>query len=82
MVQLSQRSSLAFGVTSCVGPAQCPYADGGSERGLDARGTQVFEVRAAYRGDVARAHFYFSVRYSLPIPSADDIDFSLSDVHG
>lgn len=67
----SQRSSLDFGVTVCSGAA-CPYENGGSERGDDASGDEVFEVRAAFRGDVARAHFYFSVRYSLAIPAEEE----------
>jgi endonuclease I len=32
----------------------------------------LFEVRPARRGDIARAHFYFSVRYAMPIGAAEE----------
>jgi endonuclease I len=33
----------------------------------------VFEVRPGFRGDIARAHFYFAVRYDLNIPPAEEV---------
>lgn len=67
----SRRGSHEFGETTCTGNA-CPWADGGSELGTDAHGRTVFEVRPRFRGDVARAHFYFAVRYRLPIAAAEE----------
>ena len=67
----SQRGNLPFGNTTCVASG-CPWDQGGSELGVDSTGTTVFEVRPAYRGDIARAHFYFSVRYSLAIPASEE----------
>lgn len=67
----SRRGSHEFGETTCAGNA-CPWADGGSELGTDAHGRTVFEVRPQFRGDVARAHFYFSVRYRLRIAAAEE----------
>lgn len=67
----SARSNWPFGDTTCVANA-CPYYNGGSERGTDTSGATVWEVRAARRGDVARAMFYFSVRYALPLDSAQE----------
>ena len=62
----NRRSNYAFGVTTCVGNA-CEWAEGGSELGDRDDGTKVFEVRLRYRGDVARAQFYFAVRYQKAI---------------
>jgi deoxyribonuclease-1 len=46
---------------------------GGSSRGPLARGTsRVFDVRPERRGDIARAHFYFAVRYGRSIPDAEE----------
>lgn len=67
----SSRSNWPFGNTTCVGSA-CPYSNGGSERGTDASGAMVWEVRPARRGDTARAMFYFSVRYALPLDPAQE----------
>ncbi|WP_428266826.1 endonuclease [Haliangium sp.] len=63
----TQRANYDFGETVCA-DAACPWNEGGSERGPDSDGDTVFQVRPDYRGDIARAHFYFSVRYRLPIP--------------
>lgn len=62
----SQRSSFEYGETVCSG-GLCPWDQGGSELGDDAGGMTVFEVRGQTRGDVARAHFYFAVRYERAI---------------
>ncbi len=67
----SSRSSYDFGFTSCT--TNCKAEAGGSKLGPIVGGTAlVFEVRPERRGDIARAHFYFSVRYNLHIPSAEE----------
>jgi len=60
------RPNYAFGVTTCVANA-CEWAENGSELGARDDGTKVFEVRLRYRGDIARAQFYFAVRYQKAI---------------
>lgn len=67
----SRRSSFQFGETECVG-TECTWAESGSELGPDASGQTVFQVRPEYRGDIARAHFYFSVRYERSIPNDEE----------
>ena len=67
----SERSNLQFGETTCTGGG-CTWSEGGSELGANSSGTTVFQVRAKYQGDVARAHFYFSVRYGLSIPNSEE----------
>jgi endonuclease I len=67
----TERASYPFGETTCEAAA-CPWSDDGSELGPDGEGRTVFEVRGARRGDVARAHFYFAVRYALAIESAEE----------
>ncbi len=62
----SRRSNNDFGETSCDG-STCDWTEGGSSSGDDARGRRVFKVRPARRGDIARAHFYFAVRYQKAI---------------
>lgn len=39
------------------------WSSGGSKRGTDASGTQVFEPRDAHKGDAARLLFYYAIRY-------------------
>jgi len=39
------------------------WSQGGSLRGTDAGGVQVFEPRDAHKGDAARSLFYFALRY-------------------
>ncbi|MBP7562427.1 MAG: endonuclease [Candidatus Cloacimonetes bacterium] len=58
----SVRGNLPFGV---VVSGQ-NWSVGGSKRGYNAQGTQVFEPRDVHKGDVSRAMFYFSVRYNNP----------------
>lgn len=67
------RGNQRYGDTNCGG--SCEFASGGSSLGpaADGEGT-AFEVRADRQGDIARAHFYFSVRYDLPIPSSEEDD--------
>jgi endonuclease I len=69
----SRRGSYPYGETACTGAA-CTWAVGGSELGEVEGGTAiVFQVRPEARGDIARAHFYFSVRYGLPIPDSEEV---------
>lgn len=68
----NERASLEFGEVSCDDDT-CPFSSGGSLRGASTvSGAQVFEVRQEHRGDVARAHFYFSVRYSIAIGADEE----------
>ena len=43
------------------------WNQGGSKRGLNSRGDEVFEPRDAHKGNAARALLYFSVRYGYPL---------------
>ena len=65
------RANHPYGETTCTGSA-CEYARGGSELGVDATGAKVFEVRPETRGNIARAKFYFAVRYGLSIPAREE----------
>jgi len=70
----SHRSSLPFGYVACggSGPA-CKWESGGSRIGPSATtGATVFEARPERRGDLARAHFYFAVRYQMAIPDDEE----------
>ncbi len=70
----SQRGNHAYGnVIYCPNNnPNCLNAEGGSIFGyineLRRLEDAVFQVRLKYRGDIARAQFYFSVRYSMAIP--------------
>ncbi len=66
-----ERASLPFGETSCAGSA-CPWDDGGSEMGAQSGRGDVFQVRALRQGDIARAHFYFAIRYNRRIDAAEE----------
>jgi endonuclease I len=71
----SHRSSLPFGNTDCgaAGAAACKWQDGGSKIGVAASGIgTVFQVRPERRGEIARAHFYFSIRYQMAIPPDEE----------
>ncbi|HRE88224.1 MAG TPA: endonuclease, partial [Myxococcota bacterium] len=72
----NNRGNDEFGDVACgVGwPRSCAWADGGSFLGpaIDGR-SSVFQVRPEHRGDIARAHFYFAVRYNRPIPELEEI---------
>ena len=62
----SQRLNYAFGEVAGTVIWTGPDASGTGERsrlGISAAGDTVFEVRRSKRGDVARAIFYFYVRY-------------------
>ncbi len=71
----SRRGSHPFGDTKCTSEANdCTWHEGGSELGtVDGGRAKVFEVRRETRGDIARAHFYFSVRYDLPIAATEEV---------
>lgn len=67
----SARSSNDFGNTDCT--TTCSASAGGSKLGPIIGGTKnVFQVRDLRKGDIARAHFYFSVRYQMAIPPAEE----------
>ena len=67
-----RRGNHEFGETRCAGSA-CDWSQGGSELGEGQDGRDpVFQVREERRGDIARAHFYFSVRYRLPIDRGEE----------
>jgi endonuclease I len=69
----SARNNHLYGVVGCLhGKGTCAFSDGGSALGDDDNGDLAFEVRAETRGDVARAHFYFSVRYRLHIGAEEE----------
>jgi endonuclease I len=77
----SHRGSLPFGVTDCATHGSCTWSVGGSMIGpLVGGGGKVFMVRPAMQGDIARAHFYFSVRYGLSIPAAEELWLRLWNV--
>lgn len=72
----SRRQNFEFGEPVCGGENQpeCRWVSENhgddaqpSRIGDNASGEPVFEVRSARRGDVARAQFYFSIRYQMPI---------------
>jgi deoxyribonuclease-1 len=68
----SRRSSLPYGNTDCVS-SPCRWSEAGSEVGRRIGGYEtVFEVRPEFRGEVARAHFYFAVRYGMSIPEFEE----------
>lgn len=84
----SRRSNYPFGVVQTV-----TWKRGGSVLGLDERGVMAFTPRPTHRGNVARAMFYFSIRYNLPIDSVqesalrqwhweDPVDFREKKVNG
>ena len=73
------RSNFPFGTATCLHDdpdaptsSTCSYEKGGSGLGKDVSGKWAFEVRPQKRGNVARAMFYFSVRYDLEIPDAEE----------
>jgi deoxyribonuclease-1 len=68
-----RRSSYPYAFTDCEEKGTCMWSLGGSKLGLRAGGSdRVFEVRPERRGDIARAHFYFSVRYETPIDELEE----------
>jgi endonuclease I len=63
----SRRSSYPFGDVADV-----LWSDGDARLGYDANGRMVFEPPLAHRGNVARALFYVSSTYDLPIDDAEE----------
>lgn len=55
----NKRGDLDFGVVTSV-----TWTVGGSKLGTDAYGQTVFEPRAVHKGNVARSHFYYIIRYN------------------
>lgn len=73
----SVRGNWPFGEPWCAqdptgASGHCSFGEGGSFMGKDAAGRNVFEVRTSKRGDIARAHFYFSIRYNQRIPQGEE----------
>ncbi|MDX9720591.1 MAG: endonuclease [Myxococcota bacterium] len=62
----NRRSNFNYGEPNCT-PPTCNWDANGSYLGRNDDDELVFHVRLARRGDVARAQFYMSVRYQLPI---------------
>lgn len=54
------RGNLKFGIVT----GTPNWQQGGSKRGLNAVGQEVFEPRDKFKGDLARCLFYFMVRYN------------------
>jgi endonuclease I len=54
----SMRANLDFGVV-----VNATWSVGGSKLGYDSTSQQVFEPRDAHKGNVARTHFYYIIRY-------------------
>jgi len=55
----SQRGNYDFGTVKSV-----IWTEGDSRLGTDQDGLTVFEPRPVHRGNVARSHFYFAIRYN------------------
>jgi hypothetical protein len=58
MTANSNRANLDFGVV-----VSSSWSQGGSKLGTDSTGQTVFEPRDVQKGNVARVHFYFTIRY-------------------
>jgi deoxyribonuclease-1 len=54
----SMRAALDFGIVTSV-----TWSQGGSKLGYDSTSQQVFEPRDVHKGNVARTHFYYIIRY-------------------
>jgi endonuclease I len=54
----SMRASLDFGIVTSA-----TWTSGGSKLGTDSTGQTVFEPRDVHKGNVARSHFYYIIRY-------------------
>lgn len=63
----SHRANLPFGEV-----VEVQWQKGGSKLGLDAEGCTVFEPPDGHKGNVARALFYVSTVYNLPIDTAEE----------
>jgi deoxyribonuclease-1 len=58
MTANSQRANLDFGIV-----VSQTWGVGGSKLGTDGEGQTVFEPRDVHKGNVARTHFYYIIRY-------------------
>ncbi len=68
-----RRGSLPFTFTDCDQTASCLWSLAGSKIGPITGGSlRVFEDRPETRGDLARAHFYFAVRYQMSIDAYEE----------
>jgi len=65
----SRRGSYPFGTVVNI-----TWSEGGSKLGTDSTGDTVFEPRDVHKGNVARAMFYFSIRYRLPIDNKQEAE--------
>lgn len=63
----SKRGNYPFGVVTVV-----HWSKEGSSLGENENGSIVFTPRADHRGNVARAIFYFSIRYRLAVPDEEE----------
>jgi endonuclease I len=54
----SMRANLDFGIV-----VSATWSVGGSKLGTDSEGQTVFEPRDVHKGNVARSHFYYIIRY-------------------
>lgn len=63
----AKRGNYAFGEVSWA-----EWSNGGSVLGKDSEGRIVFEPRSDHRGNVARAMFYFAVRYEMQIADYEE----------
>jgi endonuclease I len=54
----SRRANLDFGIVTTA-----TWSNGGSKLGTDSTGQLVFEPRDVHKGNVARSHFYYIIRY-------------------
>lgn len=77
----SSRGNWPFGTVECLHNEgqTCSFSQAGSALGRDEDGKMAFEVRPEKRGDIARAIFYFSVRYDLRIAVKEET--ALRDWH-
>lgn len=64
----SLRSSHPFGEVAVEGATACPE----SVLGRSSHGTVMFEPPDSHKGNVARALFYFAVRYGMSIPPEEE----------
>jgi endonuclease I len=58
MTANSMRANLDFGIVTSA-----TWSVGGSKLGTDSEGQTVFEPRDVHKGNVARSHFYYIIRY-------------------
>jgi endonuclease I len=65
----SKRGNYPFGTVVNI-----TWSEGGSKLGTDSTGDIVFEPRDVHKGNVARAMFYFSIRYRLSIDNKQEAE--------